>query len=261
MHISSSGYYVSYSFLYTAANDFILNFCDTIGEIPAPIKQAVAEKFISSQTKTAPNDQRNSGDQPHLCCWDFCFLALKDIGLVSEKQLNDLCYIIYKINEKSLTNEVEMTLAHALFKESLDNYRQFSTDSLPAPGDFLLFQKNHASRPYHCSISTDNKGGFIELNDNECVKRGNFTKSCTLQKNWTWDPEEDDEMWAPERVYYVPVSEVSRNIQHFIETHQNILALKNTEPKKTEDTLLADLAKTQYEDLVSDVQWCNSMIL
>ncbi|KTD42212.1 hypothetical protein [Legionella parisiensis] len=259
-HISSSGYYVSYSFLYTAANDFVLNFCDSIGDIPGPIKQAVSEKFTASKNKMVPTEQANCDDQPHLSCWEFCFLALKDIGLVSEKQLDDLCYIVYKINEKSPTKEIEITLAHALFNAPLENYRKFSKDSLPAPGDFLLFQKNHASRPYHCSICIDKEGGFIGLNDDECVKQGNVTKYSTLQEDCTWDPEEDDEMWAPESVYYVPVSEIARNIQHFIETYQNIIALKKTEPRKTEEKLLEELGETQYEQLVSDIRIYSGVI-
>ena len=199
--------------------------------------------------------------QPHFSCWEFCFLALKDIGLVSDKQLDDLCYIVYKINEKNESEEVEVTLANALFKLPIESYREFSQDSLPTPGDFSLFQKKHRVRHYYASICIDHEGGFIGLEDGECVRKGNFTKYDTLKEDWSWDPEDDLEMFAPEHVYYVPVTEVALNIQNFLETHQNVLGLKEIEPKKTEDEVLQALKETQYEQLVEDINWATSMII
>ncbi|CDZ76440.1 hypothetical protein BN59_00709 [Legionella massiliensis] len=261
-HIPSSGYYVVNAFFYTRANDFVLNFCDSIGEIPQAIKQAVSEKFALS--KRATNKAAHVDEQPHLCCWEFCFLVLNDIGLVSKEQLDELCYIVHKINEKSLAQEIEITLLQALFKLPLENYRKFvkgSLDSLPSPGDFLVFQKHHMLRPYHASICIDNKGGHIELYDGECVKKANIAECDNLIEDGSWDPEEDSEIDAPESVYYVPVSEVTLNIQSFIARHQDILALKQIEPPKALEDIIQELEGTQYAQLVKDLDWADSLIV
>lgn len=268
-HIQSNGYYVSDTFFYTVANDFLLNFCDSIGEIPEPIKQEVAEKFSSlkdamvldiENQRIITIGEASISNQPYMNCWEFCFLALKDIGLVSEKELDDLCYIIYKINKQSPTEEMVITLAEALYTSSLENYRKFSKDSLPSPGDFLLFKKNHMQIPYHCSICIDTEGGYIELNREQCVKKNNLTNYDDLEEDSEWDQEEHDDMFAPGKLYYVPVSEVRQNIQNFIHRHRYILALKEIEPKETSAQLLNALEGTQYEQLVNNMEWVDSIL-
>lgn len=101
-HISSSGHYVSSGLVSAFANDFILNFCDSIGAIPPQIKEEVAGKFRlmkESQKNTNVVNRERSDTNPHLSCWDFCFLTMKDIGIVTEQQIDDLCYIIYTTNQ------------------------------------------------------------------------------------------------------------------------------------------------------------------
>ena len=268
-HIQSSGYYVSYAFFYTAANDFLLNFCDSIAEIPEPVKQEASEKFSSLNDARVIDietqeiitlGKANRKTQPHMNCWEFCFLALNDIGLVSEQQLDDLCYIIYKINTQSETEEIAITLAQALYTSSIENYRKFSIDSLPSPGDFLLFKKNHMQHPYHAAICIDKEGGYIELNNDKPVKRNNLT-NYNDSEDVSWDPEdEDEEMYAPEKLYYLPVSEVQQNIKKFIHSHRDILALKDIEPKKTSAELLNELEETQYKQLINNMEWVNSFL-
>jgi hypothetical protein len=268
-HIQSNGYYVADTFLYTAANDFLLNFCDSIGEIPKSIKQEVSEKFSSLKDAMAIDIDTqeivtigdvNTNTQPFMNCWEFCFLVLKDTGLVSEKQLDELCYIIHKINKQSPTEEVVITLAQALYTSPLKNYRKFSKESLPSPGDFLLFKKNHMEIPYHCSICIDTEGGYIELSSEQCVRKNNLKNyDDDLEEDSEWDPEEDPE-FAPGKLYYVPVREVRQNIQNFIHHHRNILALKEMEPKNSSAELLNDLEGTQYEYLVNNIEWVNSIL-
>lgn len=262
--IPGSGYYVS-SNIY-GANDFILNFCDSIGEIPDSVKKAVENKFLKTKQNpavNAPKERYVNKNNLHLSCWDFCFLVLNDIGLVTKNQLDDLCYIIYKTNQKNFPDDESndaatddlLTMAHALFKLPYSNYKDYSSGKLPSAGDLLIYKKFDKNRPYHCAIATDNDGGLIGLED-ECVGSENIRDIRTIQSNYEMDFEDydpiEDEIYAPGNIYYVPLEQIAKNVCTFIENNIKILALKKIEPKEPEEKLIKALIHTQHDDLVNN---------
>lgn len=301
-HISSNGYYVTAGLTSPFANDFILNFCDSIGEIPQQIKEEVARKFQvmkNSPTNTPVVARERSDENLHLCCWDFCFLVLNDVGIVTEQQIDDLCYIIYMKN-KELDEEDnnQLTLADALLNPD-SAYQAYASDNLPSPGDLLVFKKiepvlinsstaneedqvseeqkkplyfcalatdtrkqiGRESRPYHCSIATDNPGEHIGLDpDEEYVTKKNLITKKTLKTECVFEDTEysfeDDGMYLPDKVYYVPVAEVGQNIKNFIAKNQNILDRKDAIPKQSEEEILHALisGQTQYDKLAEELR-------
>ncbi|HHF7360992.1 TPA: hypothetical protein ACPSKQ_003279, partial [Legionella feeleii] len=294
-HISSNGYYVSQAFLASYANDFIINFCDSIGDVPPQIKSAVAEKFEVVK-KSPPNttvvERHASNENPHLCCWEFCLLVLNDINMISKEQIDDLCYIVYTINEQNQEQNEEdsnqlLTLADALFNPD-GSYKCYSPDHLPSPGDLLIFRKvepvlladstednpryysclatdtreqiGSESRPYHCSIATDNQGNHIGLDsEEEYVKKKSFITLSSLKQDAFYEDTEysfaDDGMFLPDKVYYVPLEGALQNIANFIAKHQHILAQRDPALKKSEGEILEALIKneTQYDKLAQEL--------
>lgn len=292
-HTPSSGYYASGSMASPYANDFLLKFCDGIGAIPAQIKEAVAEKFKlmkESPANTNVVERERSDANLHMCCWDFCFLVLKDIGIVTEQQIDDLCYIVYIFNELNANMDgiARLSLADALLSPD-GVYKDYFSGHLPSPGDVLIFKKIEPvllddsteenphyysafatnteeqigveSPPYHCSIAIDDQGGQIGLDDeDEYVRVKNFTTRKTFQKGCSFDDDvysfEDDGMHLPEKVYYVPLQQVEQNISNFIAKHQNIIAMKDSTLKKSEKEVLNALIDnfTQYDTLATEVR-------
>ena len=117
------------------ANDFYLLFCGIIGPIPANVKKAVTEKFqrIKSKSKEAFNPDDEVVNHLYMNCWEFCLLALIDADIISREQISKIAHIV---NVKS-DNSVQVP--HALYHEPLELYTKFNKDTLPCPGDILLF--------------------------------------------------------------------------------------------------------------------------
>lgn len=240
-HINSSGFYLSQSW-WRMANDFILHFCDGIGKIPSAIKNEVLNTF---------EKRREKGVEFDLCCWEFCCLVFFECGIVSREQIDDLCYIVYKSNEYS--EDLVLTLADAFYQAPLESYQKHCPQSLPSPGDLLIFIRaygeHNAHEVSHTAICTDNKGGYIELMS-DCVSCDNLKDFYELEAELLAEHIEVD-IYDAIFVYYVPFDEIQQNIKNFLHLHQNLLKLKKT-GIKDESEVLAALNGTKYDQLARD---------
>lgn len=227
-HIQSNSTFISnIPCVNTYANDFMLMFGDKIGNIPSAVKKAVLEQHNRTRSRnpqTYLNTTQKDNLELHMNCWEFCFLALYDAGLVTHELLSDLCYILHASN---MNRDKEQPLVRALYKDPLEDYKKVSGKHLPNPGDILLFVRENEDVPWHAAICIDEQGAFIDLLGGSTRKRNISKLSATL--------------------YLIPLDNVVDNIKHFIGSHKNI---QDPPEKITEEALLLELKKTQHRNLL-----------
>lgn len=247
-HMPSCGKFLSEGLFMCRANDFILRFAQSLGEVPSDVLSKVDKKYKS----IAAVMPIKKNDCAFMCCWEFCALALMDAHLATQQQIDDICFIVFFWNEILyeikddiiLQNQLAplfdpeaedntLTLAHAFYQAPINSYQKYSEKELPFPGDLVIFYNKESNEPLHVAIAIDFYGEIIELNsDDKTVKRNSLIETEELFRG-----EFENDLG----IFYVPASMISGNIKEFLIRYAPILEKKSSWPKLTSFELSADL--------------------
>lgn len=219
------------------ANDFKLLFWKSYGKLPERVQARVLEKYERTRDPNRINiaytedmEQLRRENELRMCCWEFCYLALMDAGVVTEDQMDTLCILVEVIERQA---QQHFCIADAWYKGDLYEHKTIQqSGQSPSPGDLLIFSRQ--SRPIHAGISLGGED-MMDLSYSRGVAKGKYTEI----KGYL--------------IYSFPCGSIATNIKNFIHENRIFYTFYSAFPK-CEEEMAELLAESQYRNLLPEIR-------